>query len=322
MSPTHYITPPGIASLASRAPVIDPARWKPGGQIGPTRPTAETGGCWPASTPRRRLGRASTQEPRAKHLHALASRIEAADMTACAITDDPRDGQALSRGDRRDRQLRPVFRYYAEMARDEAGKVAGTTQAGSFQYARYEPLGVSVHIMPFNFPILLMCWTVAASLAAGNACVVKPAEATTLSTLEFMGVFDDLPEDLIACLPGGAGVGEALVASAADPCGRLHRVGPRRRRPWPPPPRADEARGDRGGRVGPDDHHRRSRPARRGRRRRGHRGLPHVGAGLHLDRADLCGGRGVHDAFVARLRRETEHLRIGNGLGGSRSGRW
>ena len=79
-----------------------------------------------------------------------------------------------------------VFRYYAEMARDEAGKIAGTTQAGSFQYARYEPYGVSVHIMPYNFPILLMCWTVAASLAAGNACVVKPAEATTLSTLEYM----------------------------------------------------------------------------------------------------------------------------------------
>ena len=32
-----------------------------------------------------------------------------------------------------------AFRYFAEMARDEAGKVAGTTQAGSFQYARYEP---------------------------------------------------------------------------------------------------------------------------------------------------------------------------------------
>ncbi|TIP92956.1 MAG: aldehyde dehydrogenase family protein, partial [Mesorhizobium sp.] len=56
----------------------------------------------------------------------------------------------------------PIFRYYAEMARDDAGKVAGTTQAGSFQYARYEPYGTSVHIMPYNFPILLMCWTVAA----------------------------------------------------------------------------------------------------------------------------------------------------------------
>jgi hypothetical protein len=29
--------------------------------------------------------------------------------------------------------------------------------------ARYEALGVSTHIMPFDLPILLMCWTVAAS---------------------------------------------------------------------------------------------------------------------------------------------------------------
>ena len=88
-----------------------------------------------------------------------------------------------------------------------AGKVAGTTQAGSFQYARYEPLGVSVHIMPFNFPILLMCWTVAASLACGNGCIIKPAPATTLCTLEFMKVFSALPDGLVACLPGGAALG-------------------------------------------------------------------------------------------------------------------
>jgi acyl-CoA reductase-like NAD-dependent aldehyde dehydrogenase len=67
--------------------------------------------------------------------------------------------------------------------------------------------------MPFNFPILLMCWTVAASLAAGNACVIKPAEATTLSTLDYMTVFRSLPEGLVSCLPGGAGTAQALVAS-------------------------------------------------------------------------------------------------------------
>jgi acyl-CoA reductase-like NAD-dependent aldehyde dehydrogenase len=42
---------------------------------------------------------------------------------------------------------------------------------------------------------------------------VKPAPATTLSTLEFMKVFSALPEGLIACLPGGAAVAEALIAS-------------------------------------------------------------------------------------------------------------
>ncbi len=106
-----------------------------------------------------------------------------------------------------------VFRYYAELARDDAGKIAGTTERGSFQYARYESLGVSVHIMPFNFPILLMCWTVAASLAAGNACIVKPAQATTLCTLKFMSHFRVLPEGLVSCVPGGATQGDLLVRS-------------------------------------------------------------------------------------------------------------
>lgn len=108
----------------------------------------------------------------------------------------------------------PIFRYYAEMARDDAGKVAGTTQIGSFQHVRYEPYGVSVHIMPFNFPILLMCWTLAASLAAGNACIVKPAESTSLCTLKFMEHFKVLPSALVSCLPGDAQTAQLLVQSA------------------------------------------------------------------------------------------------------------
>ncbi|WP_112313127.1 aldehyde dehydrogenase family protein [Pseudogemmobacter bohemicus] len=150
---------------------------------------------------------------RAKILHDLAGRIEAADFRACATLMSREMGKPWPEAIGEIANVAPIFRYYAEMARDEAGKIAGTTQIGSTQYVRYEPLGVSVHIMPFNFPILLMCWTVAASLAAGNGCIIKPAEATTLSTLEFMKVFDGLPEGLVACLPGGRALGEALVGS-------------------------------------------------------------------------------------------------------------
>lgn len=150
---------------------------------------------------------------RAQALHALANRIEAADFTQCAILMSREMGKPYPEAIGELANCAPVFRYYAEMARDEAGKIAGTTQAGSLQFSHYAPLGISVHIMPFNFPVLLMCWTVAASLAAGNGCVVKPAEATTLSTLDFMRVFDGLPEGLVACLPGGAAIGQALVES-------------------------------------------------------------------------------------------------------------
>ena len=150
---------------------------------------------------------------RGKHLHAVANAIETADLSWCAELMVREMGKPYPEAIGEIANCAGVFRYYAEMARDEAGKIAGTTQAGSFQFARYEPYGVSVHILPYNFPILLMCWTVAASLAAGNAAIVKPAEATTLSTLEYMKMFRPLPPGLVSCLPGGAATAKALIAS-------------------------------------------------------------------------------------------------------------
>ncbi|WP_409562727.1 aldehyde dehydrogenase family protein [Hyphomicrobium sp. MC8b] len=150
---------------------------------------------------------------RSKILHRIAGRIETTDMRRCAETMSREMGKPYPEAIGELANCAGAFRYFAEMARDEAGKVAGTTQRGSFQYVRYEPLGVSVHIMPFNFPILLMCWTVAASLASGNGCIIKPALETTLSTLIFMEVFADLPDGLIACLPGGAATARELIQS-------------------------------------------------------------------------------------------------------------
>lgn len=107
-----------------------------------------------------------------------------------------------------------IFRYYVGIARDDAGKVAGPIQSDSFQYARYSSYGVSVHIVPYNFPILLMAWTLAASLAAGNVAIVKLAEAGSLCTLKFIEHFRLLPLAVVNLLTGGAAVGKALVESS------------------------------------------------------------------------------------------------------------
>ena len=150
---------------------------------------------------------------RATALHRLADSIEQGDFQDVALLMVREMGKPYPEATGELANCAGVFRYYAEMARDEAGKVAGTTQTGSFQYSRYEPYGVSVHIMPFNFPILLMCWTVAASLAAGNACIVKPAEATSLCTLKFMEHFRLLAPGLVSCVTGGGETAQALIAS-------------------------------------------------------------------------------------------------------------
>lgn len=107
----------------------------------------------------------------------------------------------------------PVFQYFAELAKDDGGSVAGNIQPANFQFKRYDPYGVSVHILPYNYPLLLLGFTVSASLAAGNAVIIKPSEITSLSTLAFMQHFASLPSGLVSCVTGDAAVGAHLVES-------------------------------------------------------------------------------------------------------------
>jgi len=80
-----------------------------------------------------------------------------------------------------------------------------------------EPHGVTGHIIPWNYPLQIFGRSVGGALAAGNACVVKPAEDACLSLLEVARVAAD------AGLPAGAlnivtGLGrEAGTALAAHP---------------------------------------------------------------------------------------------------------
>jgi acyl-CoA reductase-like NAD-dependent aldehyde dehydrogenase len=101
--------------------------------------------------------------------------------------------------------------YYAEIARHENGKVLGPAVDGQFHFTTKEPLGVVVIILPFNYPLCLLCWQAAAALASGNAVIIKPSELTTLTTLQFTAAFDPLPAGLVQVLPGAGAIGKHLV---------------------------------------------------------------------------------------------------------------
>ena len=103
------------------------------------------------------------------------------------------------------------FRYYAEIARHEQGRVAGPAIAGQIHMVLKEPVGTVVSIVPYNFPLLLAGWQVAAALAAGNAVIIKPSEITSLTLLYSMAAFDHLPSGLVQVLTGGAQTGQDLV---------------------------------------------------------------------------------------------------------------
>jgi acyl-CoA reductase-like NAD-dependent aldehyde dehydrogenase len=101
--------------------------------------------------------------------------------------------------------------YYAEIARHEQGKVLGPATDGQFHFTTKDPLGVVVIVLPFNFPLCLLCWQAAAAIASGNAVIVKPSELTSLTTLQFAAAFDHLPPGLFQVLTGGGQVGRQLV---------------------------------------------------------------------------------------------------------------
>lgn len=211
-APRLFLNPDYRAAQGPAIAVLDPGDQSPVGRRAETTP-AELAEVIAAVNAAQRDWKRLDALSRANCLHQVANAIENRDLRHCAELMTREMGKTFPEAMGELANCAGVFRYYAEMARDDAGKVAGTTQAGSFQHMRYEALGVSVHIMPYNFPLLLACWTVAASLACGNGCILKPAPAATLCTLEFMSVFAALPAGLIACVPGGLAVGEALVKS-------------------------------------------------------------------------------------------------------------
>ena len=75
------------------------------------------------------------------------------------------------------------------------------------------PLGVAGQIIPWNFPLLMAAWKLAPALAAGNTCVLKPAETTPLSALVLAEILEqaELPPGVVNIITGDGSTGSALV---------------------------------------------------------------------------------------------------------------
>jgi betaine-aldehyde dehydrogenase len=103
-----------------------------------------------------------------------------------------------------------AFRHLAETARANVGRVVGPTKPGQMNLVLHEPLGVVAHILPYNYPIVLMAWQVAASLAVGNTCIAKPSELTPLTTLRLGEIWSHLPAGVFNVLTA-SGEGAAML---------------------------------------------------------------------------------------------------------------
>merc|ERR1719249_111211 len=76
-----------------------------------------------------------------------------------------------------------------------------------------EPIGVCGLVTPWNYPLMMLSWKMAACLAAGNTVVIKPAQVSPLTALKFaeLTVEAGFPPGVINVLPGtGRMCGQAI----------------------------------------------------------------------------------------------------------------
>ena len=155
-------------------------------------------------------------QERASYLFKIADSIDAhADELATLETRN--NGKPLREARYDVADAANCFRYYAGLATKSLGQTFEVSDPGIQTMVVREPIGVCGQIIPWNFPLLMAAWKLAPGLAAGNVCILKPAETTPLTAIRLFELMlgAGLPPDAAQLLLGpGASAGNALAASA------------------------------------------------------------------------------------------------------------
>lgn len=125
---------------------------------------------------------------RGRILHKIAAALRD-DAEAIALLETRDTGKPLTQGRKDVEAAAQYFEYYAGMA----DKIFGETipvQPGILDYTLREPIGVTAHIVPWNYPLQIIARSTAAAIATGNVVVAKPAEDTPLTALRLAEIID------------------------------------------------------------------------------------------------------------------------------------
>ena len=154
-----------------------------------------------------------TPAQRGDILHRLAALIaEQREHLAQLETRDTGKPIAAARGDIDG--VVATLRYNAGAADKIEGAVIPLGES-VVDFLRLEPLGVTAHIVPWNFPLGMAMRSLAPALAAGCTAVLKPAEQTplTATALATLALEAGLPSGVLNVVHGrGAEAGAALTA--------------------------------------------------------------------------------------------------------------
>ncbi len=148
---------------------------------------------------------------RSRLLRRLADALEA-DKENLAQLESRDTGKPINDARGEMGMVSDTFHYYAGMPERLLGDTIPVS--GGVDITFREPLGVVGLIVPWNFPLTIASWKMAPALAAGNTIVLKPAELTPLTALEFERIAREagIPDGVVNVLVGpGSVVGRRLV---------------------------------------------------------------------------------------------------------------
>src|SRR5438874_7236725 len=149
---------------------------------------------------------------RSRLLHALADAIQA-NRKELAELEARNVGKAISSVKAELAQGVENFRFYASAIASIAGR-SNPIGGSLLFYSLKEPVGVAGQIVPWNYPLMMTTWKLAAALAAGCTVVLKPDSATPLTALRMAELAAELgfPPGTLNVVPGpGPTVGAYLV---------------------------------------------------------------------------------------------------------------
>ena len=150
---------------------------------------------------------------RARILQKLAA-LTSAHAKDLALTESRNNGKTIKEATGDVRFAAWTLEYFAGWA----DKVEGSTipvPGDRLGYTLRQPLGVTAHIVPWNFPLQLAVRSIAPALAAGCTVVAKPASLTPLSLLQWAKLAEEagLPKGVLQVLTGpGGDVGGRLAS--------------------------------------------------------------------------------------------------------------
>ena len=150
---------------------------------------------------------------RSRLLHALADAM-VANRKELAELETRNVGKAISSVKAELNGAVENFRYYASAIASIAGR--SNPIGGSLHfYSLKEPVGVAGQIVPWNYPLLMATWKLSPALAAGCTVVLKPDEATPLTTLRVAELASEVgfPPGVINIVPGGGPTTGAYLVS-------------------------------------------------------------------------------------------------------------